>query len=195
MGPCALPFNHLHVWYKVHLQQTSYHDHSKAPPAQTTNTIPPNCKWEHGHYDMVLIQTDDHYKWPDSGLNGHTIVQLHLIMCPLTPKGHQALYCGDWEDTFLAYIECFDIAPQLNGKQVDHATQMPILKRALPANALPIGDVIPFKQLCSFASVIPRFGAVADHQLNKSNVMKYTSTFFLNRYFDKEFYYALSSSL
>ncbi|KAH7920650.1 hypothetical protein BV22DRAFT_1107578 [Leucogyrophana mollusca] len=172
-GPCPLPFDHLQVWYKVRLQQMSYHARDQILPAQTVNAAPPNSEWEHGRYDTVLVHTDDNYKWPDSGLFGRHVSS---------------------EDNVLVYVERFDVVSQPDGGQVDQATQMHVLKRALRSNGLPMGDVIPLKQLRSYINLIPRFGASADVRLKKSNVMKYSSIFYLNKYFDKEIYYALSYS-
>ncbi|KAH7918086.1 hypothetical protein BV22DRAFT_1108450 [Leucogyrophana mollusca] len=191
LGPCALPFDYVQVWFKVRLQEMSYYDRHLVLPAQTVNASPPNSEQEHGRFDTVLVHTDANYEWPKSGLNGHTVVQLRVIFHPLSLRREHR---HSWEDDALAYVERFDVVPQPDGSQVDHATQMHVLKRALRSNGLPMGDIIPLKQLRSHVHVIPRFGRVADSRLKSTNVMKYSSTFYLNRYFSKELYYALSNS-
>ncbi|KAH7918132.1 hypothetical protein BV22DRAFT_1051938, partial [Leucogyrophana mollusca] len=180
------------VWYRVRLQQTAYHDRSRVLPAQTVNAVPPNSEWENGRYDAVLIHTDGNYEWPDSGLNGHTVVQVRLIMYPLIVS-HQ-LRSTIPEGEVLMYVERFDVLPQSDGSQVDPPTQMHILRRARRSNGSPMGDVIPLKQIRSYINLIPRFGAAADARLTKTNAMGYSSAFYLNKYFDKEIFYAITGS-
>ncbi|KAH7917007.1 hypothetical protein BV22DRAFT_1052756, partial [Leucogyrophana mollusca] len=191
LGPCALPFDYVQVWYKLRLQGTSYHDPHLVLPAQTVNASPPSSQWENGRYDTVLVHTDGDYEWPRSGLNGHTVAQIRAILHPLSSRQEHR---RSWDKEALAYVERFDIIPQPDGSLVDRATQMHVLKRALRSNGQPMGDIIPLKQLRSLVQLIPRFRSNADARLKSTNVMKYSSTFYLNKFFSKELYYALSNS-
>ncbi|KAG6372365.1 hypothetical protein JVT61DRAFT_7805 [Boletus reticuloceps] len=55
-----------------------------------------------------------------------------------------------------------------------------------------MGDVFPLDQLRYYAHVVPRFGREADNHLMSSNCIEYSESFFLNKYFDKDFFYAVS---
>ena len=67
-----------------------------------------------------------------------------------------------------------------------------ILKRSVRAGGAPLGDIIPLSQLHSVADLIPRFGAKADSQLTKQTSLAYSAEFWLNKYFDKPTYFALT---
>ncbi|KAG2130957.1 uncharacterized protein EDB93DRAFT_1243199 [Suillus bovinus] len=125
-----LPFNDLMVWFKVHVQQASYHSPSIIPPALTVNASSPSATWKYGHYDTAIFTVDDtrREQWPTSGLKG-----------------------------------------------------------------TPFGDILPLDQLCSFAHIIPCFGCAADSCLTAQNSTHFAQTFFLNKYIDKDFYYAISN--
>ncbi|KAG1776905.1 hypothetical protein EV702DRAFT_1045915 [Suillus placidus] len=65
-----LPFNDLMVWFKVRVQQASYHSPSITPPALTVNVSPLSATWKYGHYDTAIFTVDDTgcEQWPTSGL-------------------------------------------------------------------------------------------------------------------------------
>ena len=56
---------------------------------------------------------------------------------------------------------------------------------------VPLGDIFPLSQLHALADLIPRFGAKADPWLSKQMSFAYSTGFWLNRYFDKQTYFAL----
>ena len=68
---------------------------------------------------------------------------------------------------------------------------MHTLKCAKHVDGTPISSIIPLRQLRAFISIIPRLGDVADVQLTSATSMHYSQDFLLNKYFDKDFYYAL----
>lgn len=99
---------------------------------------------------------------------------------------------------FLAYVQRFDVVPQLNpklssraGPFPEPATSMFVLKRAVRASGAPLGDIIPLTQLRALADLAPRFGAQADPRLTKQTSLAYSTEFWLNKYFDKETFFAL----
>ena len=57
-----------------------------------------------------------------------------------------------------------------------------------------MGDIIPVSQLHVLADLIPRFGAQADPHLTKQMGFSYSAKFWLNKYFNKQMYYALALS-
>jgi hypothetical protein len=69
-----------------------------------------------------------------------------------------------------------------------------MLKRAMRSAGVPFGDILPLDQLRSFAHIVPRFGPVTDSRLTAENSAHSAQVFFLNKYIDKEFYYAISNS-
>jgi hypothetical protein len=68
---------------------------------------------------------------------------------------------------------------------------MYVLKRARRNDGLIMGDIVPLTQLRTLVDLVPRLGKVADRQLSKETVLEYGSEFWLNKYFDKELFYAL----
>ncbi|KAI6130722.1 hypothetical protein EDD16DRAFT_1470087, partial [Pisolithus croceorrhizus] len=182
-----LPFSDLQVWYKVHLQQKSYHNSSSLEPVFTINACPPDHTWEYGYHDVAILQVDACYEWPASGLTGHTVVDVHLIMCPISPRELQLV----WDDYLLVYVWQFNIVPQQQA-DVDLATGLHVLKWATHALGEHLGDIFPLDQIKSYTHLVPHFGEAADYRFTSTNSLHFAQSFWLNSYFDKEFYYALS---
>jgi hypothetical protein len=55
-----------------------------------------------------------------------------------------------------------------------------------------MGAVVPLIQLQTFVDLTPCFGGKADPWLTKGNSLEYASEFWLNKYFDKETFEALT---
>jgi hypothetical protein len=101
------------------------------------------------------------------------------------------------------YAQRFDIVPQLpptglgqsneKGPYPEPSTGMHILKRARRTDGTIIGDIVPLAQLRTLVDLVPRFGKQANIRLAKETVLEYSSEFWLNKYFSKEFFYALKS--
>ncbi|KAG0695193.1 hypothetical protein DFH29DRAFT_880198 [Suillus ampliporus] len=104
-----LPFDDLRVWFKVRIQQASYHGQS-TPPALTVNASPPSATGKYGCYDAAIFTVDDTKldQWPASGLKGHTVVEVHLVMQLLPPRGKTT----PWAARFLTYVQRLDVVPQ-----------------------------------------------------------------------------------
>ena len=119
---------------------------------------------------------------------GHCVAQLRLIF--------QIQGTTRNSGTFLAYVQRFDIVPQLNG--VGHAMGRPdptsglfVLKRATRSGNERLGDIIPLTQLRAGAQIVPRFGRKADPRLTSHTCIEYGSEFLLNKYESKELFWAL----
>lgn len=101
------------------------------------------------------------------------------------------------QDPFIAYVHRFDVIPQFNqatqttGQFPESATSLYALRRAFRADRSLLGDVIPLHQLRGLVSLVPRFGEKADPRLNKTNSLTCSNEFWLNKYFNKELFYAL----
>ncbi|KIK10645.1 hypothetical protein PISMIDRAFT_20206 [Pisolithus microcarpus 441] len=174
-----LPFEYLQIWYKVRIQQRVYHDRASTASAYTIHAQPPNGHWKYGRYDAAILQVDEGHDWPDSGLTGHAVVEVRLIMHPHPPKGINV----PWANRFLVYVWRFDVV------NVEPSMHLHVLKRAVRASGSYFGDVFPLDQISSFAHVVPRFGETADKRLTYMNSFHASQSFYLNRYFDKDFFY------
>jgi hypothetical protein len=134
-------------------------------------------------------------------LLGHVVVQLRLIMhiVPTNPRHFELA------DRFLCYVQRFDIVSQGNGRTSssasgkgpypDPASGMYVLKRArriLGTNHTLLGDIVPLNQVRSLVELTPRFGEQADWRLTNMNALAYCSEFFLDKFFTKETFYALT---
>ena len=109
-------------------------------------------------------------------------------MCPAVRKGGADSLCSE---RFLMYAQRLDIVAQGNNS-VERTTGLHVLKKATCASGSPLGEVFPVDQLRSYAHIVPRFGEKADNRLTSTNCIHHSQSFFLNKYFDKDFFYALT---
>ena len=65
-----LPFDYIHIWTKLWLQNHAYHTPHNILPTQTVNASPPSESWTFSHSDVVLVNIDPSHVWPSSGLEG-----------------------------------------------------------------------------------------------------------------------------
>ena len=89
------------------------------------------------------------------------------------------------------YAQRLDIVPQ-GSNSVERTTGLHVLKKATRASGSLLGEVFPVNQLRSYAHIVPRFGEKADGRLTSTNCVHYSQSFFLNKYFDKDFFYTLT---
>ncbi|KAH7918498.1 hypothetical protein BV22DRAFT_1134543 [Leucogyrophana mollusca] len=178
---CVLPFTHLQLWTNMHLQQMSFHDPDSITRAQNINALPPSSTWPYGRFDPVVVNVDRNHQWPKSGM------EVRLIMCPILVWGQRRR----WMDRFLVYVQRFNIIPQ-SGSTRDPVTGLHILRRAQRSNGTPMGDIIPLSQLRAAVNVIPRFGKTANKRLTHSDSQALLKEFWLNKYWEKDLYHALS---
>ncbi|KAG6373163.1 hypothetical protein JVT61DRAFT_6780 [Boletus reticuloceps] len=182
----SLPFNYIQVWFKVRVQQKSFHDDSIIGPTFTINTHPPNRHWKHGRYDAAIFAVGGSDIWPKSGLTGHIVAQVHMIFCPIPPRGTHPV----WASQFLACIQPFNI---LSNGNVDPATRMYTLKRSMRSRGTErVTDIIFLDKIRSYTHIIPKFGKEADCRLTLANVLHFADMFYLNHFFDKDFFFAIS---
>lgn len=196
-----LPFQHLEVWHSVQLQGKAYHQAHQILPPETLNASPPCKEWPEGRGDPAIIDSNSQKQWPYSGLDGkraficillithftigHIVGQVRLIM-KVVPKPGYSAYPGT--EGFLMYVHKF----QLAHSSPDPASALYHLKRARRSDGSLLGDVVPLGQLRARADLVPRFGTEANRQLTKETVLEYSSNFWLNKYFTKELFFALS---
>ncbi|KAG1844743.1 hypothetical protein C8R48DRAFT_617756 [Suillus tomentosus] len=178
-----LPFDKVQVWFKVRLQETEFHDPHIIRPAQTLNCAPPSDPWTLGRYDTVIIQTSSGHSWPASGLSGHSIAQIRLVIRPVGKSKTR----WAWDDQYLTYVQRFDISSERNP-----TTQLHTVKRAKRSNGTRMGDIIPVSQFKAPVHLIPRFGTTADTRLTAYNSMEHATEFWLNYFWDKHTFFALS---
>ncbi|KAJ7035463.1 hypothetical protein C8F04DRAFT_955065 [Mycena alexandri] len=202
-----LHFGKLEIWNNVRIQNRSFHDASKILPPETINAWPPDGVWKCGRADAVLVNIDSGCEWPRSGLQGkffnpvcrhfssqlniflgHAICQLRMIFrvvprrSGLPPPGARG---------FLAYVHRFDF-------QQNDASGMYLVKRARRADNSAMGDIVPLDRLRKFVErlmpveLTPRFGKAADRRLSKETSLDLGDDFWLSKWFNKEFFFALS---
>ena len=107
---------------------------------------------------------------------GHFVVQLRLVFRILGT------------DIFLVYVQC------LNVTAPDTASGLYGLKCAVRTNGMHIRDIIPLAHIRSPTHVIPHFGRAANAHLNSKTSQELSSEFWLNKYWNKQFYYCLCLS-
>jgi hypothetical protein len=91
-------------------------------------------------------------------------------------------------DGFLAYVQRFDLV----SPSPDPDSGLYRVRRAWRSNNTIMGDVIPLDRLRAHIELTPRFGKSADSRLTKENSMHYSEEFWLDKYFTKQFFFALS---
>jgi hypothetical protein len=111
-------------------------------------------------------------------------------MCPATPKRSYT----PWASRALIYAQRLDIVSQEHD-QTESTTGLHVLRRAKRALGEDLGVVFPLDQLSSYAHIVPRFGPAANNRLTCLNSIYSSQSFFLNKYFDKDFFYAISKVL
>ena len=201
-----LPFDKLQVWPRIRIQTKAIHHPNNILPPQTLNVCPPSKEWPHGRYDAVLVNIDHNFTWPKSRLNGkqhtsyyiakrslmstsgHIVAEIRLIMRAVLSQGSRPIR---GLDSFISYVQRFDVVPQLaSGLAPDPVSEMYALKRSTRSDGTRMGDVVPVAQFRVPIPLDPRFGQEANSRLSKETSPKYTNEFWLNKYFDKDIYYA-----
>ncbi|KAJ7029159.1 hypothetical protein C8F04DRAFT_1212028 [Mycena alexandri] len=191
-----LPVHKLEIWHNIRMQSCSFHDSTKILLPQTVNAYPPDSVWKFGRGDAVIVNTDSEYRWPKSGLKGHTVCQIRMIFRVVTPRdGHAPV-----TQKFLAYVQRFNIVPQTKldgsgkGPFPEPASGMYLLKRARRSDKSVMGDVIPLDRLRAQVELTPRFGKKADRRLSKETSLDLCDEFWLPKWFNKELFFALAQS-
>jgi hypothetical protein len=102
---------------------------------------------------------------------------------------------------YFVYAQRFNIIPQLpptgqgqsneKGPYPEPSTGMHLLKCARRTDGSIMRDIVPLAQLRTLVDLVPRFGEQANRRLAKEAVLEYSSEFWLNKYFEKELFYAL----
>ena len=185
----------MQIWCKVRVQQPSYHDRRSFQPPQSLLASPPSAQHPGGRFDFAIVSHTEQSNWPSNGirgtsfrdnasiylpLTGHTVVQVRLIFRLLQSA------------TFLAYVQHFRVTTPPPSNTTDSAAGMPILKRVITNDGMPVGNIIPLHYIRSPAHVIPRFGKEANPRLVRHTCSDLSHEFWLNKFWNKEFYYALS---
>jgi hypothetical protein len=133
-------------------------------------------------------------------LPGHCVVQLRLIFRIVHPPD-SAIPLGSPTDSFLAYVQRFDVVPQVrsSGSNTrshvpERSTNMYVLKRSTRADGAWLGDIVPLSHIRVAVDLVPQFMDAADSRLTKESSLEYSSEFLLNHFFDKQLYYSLSEA-
>ena len=116
-------------------------------------------------------------------LSGHEVVQVRLIFHLLR------------SDTFLAYVQRFNAtSPPPSCDSTDGAAGMHILKCVIRRNGSRVGYIIPLHHIRLPAHLIPCFGREVNPRLTRHTCNELSNKFWLNKYWNKQCFYALSLS-
>ena len=130
--------------------------------------------WWSQRYVLQQDITDTHH------FTGHAVVQLRIIFRLLR------------SNAFLAYVQRFNISSPLMNNMTEPAVAMHILKCMVGSDNTHVRDVVPLCHIRLPAHVIPRFGKEANPCLTRHTLYQLLHNFWLNKYWNKEFYYALT---
>ena len=83
--------------------------------------------------------------------------------------------------------------PASRGSFPEPNSSLYVLKRAKRTNLSLMGNVIPLDQIRALIDLTPCFGDVAKRTLTFQNSTIYNSEYFVNKYFDKELFWALKT--
>ena len=127
---------------------------------------------------------------------GHQIVQLHLIFCVVPPPRHSHNSCTNM---FLAYVQptlyyCSSAKPSVpkSERLICGVFNRDVLfEKAHHIDGSFLGDVIALEHIRALVDLIPHFGEAAEKHLSKEMVLEHVSEFRLNKYFEKQLFYAL----
>ncbi|TFK71326.1 hypothetical protein BDN72DRAFT_895699 [Pluteus cervinus] len=191
-----LPFN-LRVWTRCRVQNKSIHYPHPILPASTVHAAPPTGPWTKGRHEPVILNVDSSKQWPHSGLNGHCVVQLVLIMQAVPLDGAALPPCFN---STITYVRRLDIVPQVDpsdatrrGPYPEPTTSLFVLSRAKRSDSTPMGDVVPLHQVRCPLDLVPKFNqAAASLRLTRETSLACYSEFYLNKYFTDELFFALS---
>lgn len=194
-----LPFSRIQVWFKIRVQSMPHYVEDSLEPPQALSAQPPHDAWPLGRYDPAIVSTSDESLWPYHGLQGsslllvavcnsyrspgHLVVQLRMMFRPIWPDRPAAV-----PDEILAYVQPFTTIRH------DSSTGMDLLTRAKYSNGTRRGYIIPVTRICSHAHLIPHFGDKACTHLRMQTVLEACEHFWLNKYGDGSFFFALSKS-
>jgi len=127
---------------------------------------------------------------------GHLVAEIRLVFRIVPPTGSEVHQQPFIFDSFLVYAQQFDVVPQqvnnIPTKTLDLVTKLYSLKRAKRADGSRFGDILFLDQVRAFADVAPQFGKVAPNTFQKTSSIQLASEFWLNTFFTKDFYYAIT---
>jgi len=104
------------------------------------------------------------------------------------------IFCLFRSDSHFTYIEQFSATAPLSSNTTNAAAGMHVLKHAIKSNGSQVAEVIPLRRIHSLAHVIPHFGKEANPRLTHHTSYELSNKFWLNKYWNKEFFYAMSLS-
>ena len=67
------------------------------------------------------------------------------------------------------------------------------MRRAKRTDGTAMGDVLPLEQIRALVVLVPRFGDKAGQRLTSANSLSYSAEFWLDKYFEKELFFALNT--
>ena len=175
----SLPFEKVNVWYDVKLQSHTLHNPEQNYPVQTLKAIPPSPGLPDGWCNTALVVDNDLAE--SSGLEGHALVQVCLIMQPAQPLSD--LVTTDP----VVYVHYFTPVTTVRHGSIQISVAEPALKmycfkKHLQSNKTVKGDIIPLSNIWQAVQLIPKFDGLADRTLNSENCLAKSKQFYLNTF-------------
>ncbi|KAE9384833.1 hypothetical protein BT96DRAFT_841644, partial [Gymnopus androsaceus JB14] len=195
------PFSKIKVWSKFVLQGKQYFDADLVTDPYTICACPPNETWIYGRQDCAVININPDECWPQSSMNGHSVVAVRMIFSPIQPRKPAKPIPGTHQ--FFAYCERFDVVPQepppskyahlplfsaWDNHIPDYFTGCYVLRRARRNNGEPFGDIIPLTQFRAFADLTAHIRGKANHRFSSFTSFHLNEEFLFNKYCDNEIY-------
>ncbi|KAJ7582632.1 hypothetical protein C8J56DRAFT_894479 [Mycena floridula] len=199
----SLPFSNIRVWYSFQVQNRPLEDGLTDPrPARTLQVHPPSAEWPNGRYDCAIFGHEWDSPWP----------------CQINPAGKDLVLgyfhslelfihrSNCWANSAAFPANNFELEIRSKAPSIEKSISSPLgpgaprghnpsaitgmyaLQRAIRASDDRIGGIIPLGLLRMPVDVVPWFGAKADSRLTSDNSMESSKEFWLNKYWDKEYY-------
>ncbi|KAG9309565.1 hypothetical protein JVU11DRAFT_10545 [Chiua virens] len=159
-------------------------------PPQTLIITPSSLQYSHGRYDCTIVSQTTDSDWPSGGPDGAIISPTLLLISSFETIGHLVVQlCLVFHvlsiNTFFTYVQRFHVGT------VDAASGLHPLKCMTRRDRSHIRDIILLSHIRSPAQIIPCFGKAANPHLNAGTSYELSSDFWLNKYWNKQFYYSL----
>jgi hypothetical protein len=127
------------------------------------------------------------------------VAQVRLVFQPILNETYHDLNTLSPSHQFLVYAQPFKLTAQPSsiqpggprGMNRNAITGLYGLQRVMRSNDTRLGGILPLRLLVMPVDVTPRFGSTADRRLTAQNCMESVREFWLNKYWDKEYYHLL----
>ncbi|KAG2056873.1 hypothetical protein BDR06DRAFT_1039624, partial [Suillus hirtellus] len=169
----------LNIWNKFHIQLHLTLRPCLVMPSQQVQAYPPSTNYPCGNCDAVLLQMHSE----------DAIVAQVCMVFGLSKKGPPLP--AELDQIFL-YVQLFKVVAR---PQDDVGVMMFCIKHRFvtgpDGTQVQVGMIIPLLDVTHAIELIPVYGDRANHAVDSSTCLESYDTFYLNNFFDKEWYHTL----